>query len=214
MKLKYLLLTLATLAFFFKAQAQVKIGANPSAIGTSSSLEVEATNGNKTMVNKTNGQITIQDGTQGAGKVLTSDANGVASWMGGATTSIVNGTVPAPTGWPNLTQPNVSVNSGASITLPAGKWLVFWRSTFRNQTNNDAQIFWDLMAPGGILVGRALSSMGSPNWYCPVTAIYDVQPTTTTTYTMYGMAGVGVAFTAGYLYYTGEGRLFAIPVAN
>lgn len=80
MKLKNIFLSLAAMAFFTTAQAQVKIGANPTTIGATSNLEVEATNGNKTIVNKTNGQVTIQDGTQGAGKVLTSDANGAASW--------------------------------------------------------------------------------------------------------------------------------------
>jgi len=67
-------------AFLFGAvgisNAQVKVGANPTVIGTNSNLEVEAANGNKTIVNKANGQVTIQDGTQGSGKVLTSDANG------------------------------------------------------------------------------------------------------------------------------------------
>ena len=62
------------------SKAQVKMGANPGTIGTNSGLEVEATNGNKTIVNKATGQVTIQDGTQGAGKSLTSDANGGSSW--------------------------------------------------------------------------------------------------------------------------------------
>lgn len=60
--------------------AQVKIGANPTIIETNSAMEVEAANGNKTVVNKTNGQVRIQDGTQGADKVLTSDADGNTSW--------------------------------------------------------------------------------------------------------------------------------------
>jgi len=63
------------------SNAQVKVGNNPATIGANSNLEVEATNGNKTIVNKATGQITIQDGTQGAAKVLTSDANGASSWQ-------------------------------------------------------------------------------------------------------------------------------------
>lgn len=63
------------------SNAQVKVGTNPTTIGTSSNLEVEATNGNKTIVDKATGKLTIQDGTQGAGKVLTSDANGLSSWQ-------------------------------------------------------------------------------------------------------------------------------------
>ncbi|WP_375448420.1 hypothetical protein [uncultured Fibrella sp.] len=71
--------------------AQVKVGSNYTTIGPTSNLEVEAatsgtaTTGNKFMVNKTTGQVTIQDGTQGPGKVLTSDANGGSSWQSLAT---------------------------------------------------------------------------------------------------------------------------------
>jgi len=63
------------------SNAQVKVGANPASIGTTSNLEVEATNGNKTIVDKATGQVTIQDGTQGTGKVLTSNATGATSWQ-------------------------------------------------------------------------------------------------------------------------------------
>ena len=62
--------------------AQVKIGSNPTTINPNSNLEVEAsTPGRKTAIDKTTGQVTITDGTQGAGKVFTSDANGVGSWQ-------------------------------------------------------------------------------------------------------------------------------------
>ncbi len=62
--------------------AQVKIGTNPATIDATNNLEVEAsTSGRKTSINKTTGQVTIADGTQGAGKILTSDANGGASWQ-------------------------------------------------------------------------------------------------------------------------------------
>lgn len=62
--------------------AQVKIGTNPTTIEPNSNLEVEAsTAGRKTKVDKTTGQVTIADGTQGTGKVFTSDANGGGSWQ-------------------------------------------------------------------------------------------------------------------------------------
>jgi hypothetical protein len=64
------------------AFAQVKIGTNPTTIEPNSNLEVEAsTPGRKTKVDKTTGQVTITDGTQGAGKVFTSDADGGGSWQ-------------------------------------------------------------------------------------------------------------------------------------
>lgn len=40
--------------------AQVKIGSNPATIGSSSNLEVEATNGKKVIVDKTTGATTVQ----------------------------------------------------------------------------------------------------------------------------------------------------------
>lgn len=64
------------------AFAQVKIGTNPTSINAANNLEVEAsTTGRKTSIDKTSGQVTIKDGTEGTGKVLTSDANGGASWQ-------------------------------------------------------------------------------------------------------------------------------------
>ncbi|MHA4740635.1 hypothetical protein [Dyadobacter sp. MSC1_007] len=72
--------------------AQVKIGTNPTTIEPNSNLEVEAsTAGRKMKVDKTTGQVTITDGTQGAGKVFTSDANGAGSWQASAlVTAAVN----------------------------------------------------------------------------------------------------------------------------
>lgn len=84
--------TLVTTAFFavtilfsFSVFAQVKIGTNPTTIDPNSNLEVEAsTAGRKMKVDKTTGQLTIQDGTQAAGRVFTSDANGNGSWQASA----------------------------------------------------------------------------------------------------------------------------------
>ncbi|PWJ52745.1 hypothetical protein CLV98_1323 [Dyadobacter jejuensis] len=77
--------------------AQVKIGSNPTIFTPNTNLEVEATNGSKVVIEQSEGKvgigtssldaklnvagdIKIVDGTQGTGKVLTSDANGIASW--------------------------------------------------------------------------------------------------------------------------------------
>jgi hypothetical protein len=61
--------------------AQVKIGTNPTTIEPTSNLEVEAsTSGRKVKVDKTTGQLTVKDGTEGVDKILTSDAVGGASW--------------------------------------------------------------------------------------------------------------------------------------
>jgi hypothetical protein len=77
--------------------AQVKIGLNPSTIDPNSFLEVQSQSGSKFCVTKDSskigigtltpqakldviGNVKITDGTQGFGKVFTSDANGVGSW--------------------------------------------------------------------------------------------------------------------------------------
>lgn len=65
------------------AFAQVKIGTNPTQIETGSNLEVEASGAgsHKVKVDKTSGQLTIKDGTEGLNKILISDAVGGASWQ-------------------------------------------------------------------------------------------------------------------------------------
>ncbi len=76
-------------AFFLAAMitssslfAQVKVGTNPTTIDPTSNLEVESsTTGNKVSIDKTTGKVTIADGSQGNAKVLTSDANGTATWQ-------------------------------------------------------------------------------------------------------------------------------------
>lgn len=74
------------------ANAQVKIGNNPTTIGATTNLEVEAVNGNKVKISADTGKVTIADGTQGDGKILISDANGQASWSNSSTSILVNST--------------------------------------------------------------------------------------------------------------------------
>jgi hypothetical protein len=77
--------TLAIIALLFTTSAlfaQVKIGTNPTTINPANNLEVEAsTAGRKVSIDKTTGKVTIADGSQGLDRVLTSDANGVATWQ-------------------------------------------------------------------------------------------------------------------------------------
>ncbi|WP_342085935.1 hypothetical protein [Dyadobacter sp. OTU695] len=106
------------------AFAQVKIGTNPTTIEPNSNLEVEAsTPGRKTKIDKTTGQVTITDGTEGAGKVLTSDAAGGASWQSPA--ALING---APGSQVNVTNNVALTYSGGSLVLPkAGTYMVSTR---------------------------------------------------------------------------------------
>ncbi len=69
------------------------------------------------------GALKIADGTQGAGKVLTSDANGVATWVSPSTQVIIGS---GSNGGYNL--PFIKFSeyryTGATIQLPPGKWMI------------------------------------------------------------------------------------------
>lgn len=70
----------------------------------------------------TNGAVKIVDGTQGANKVLTSDANGVATWQR-ASSQVVVGSQGGGIDIPFENSSDLKF-TGASITLPPGKWMV------------------------------------------------------------------------------------------
>lgn len=73
------------------------------------------------------GSVKIVDGTQGAGKVLVSDANGKASWKNVAQYT-VKGTIPATAvsvpAVIDATGQGAIAYTGCYITLPAGSWTI------------------------------------------------------------------------------------------
>ncbi|GAA4457510.1 phage tail protein [Rurimicrobium arvi] len=69
------------------------------------------------------GPIQIKDGSQGAGKVLTSDANGVASWQNIGQT-LIYGTIPSSTSSVVASGVNPVAYTGCSITLTPGTWML------------------------------------------------------------------------------------------
>lgn len=120
-------------ALFFgssAAFAQVKIGTNPTVIGATNNLEVEAsTAGNKVSVDKTTGKVTIADGSQGAGKVLTSDANGVATWTL-PSSIILEGTFTPPSTIAVATGTGTVVLNNCPITLNKGTYTLYYYAQF------------------------------------------------------------------------------------
>ena len=67
--------------------------------------------------------LQIIDGAQGVGKILTSDKDGNATWKEPSATAIT-GTF-TKEGIPSITtSPGTSHNTGATITLPPGKWAI------------------------------------------------------------------------------------------
>ncbi|KAB1232262.1 hypothetical protein [Chryseobacterium viscerum] len=82
------------------------------------------TNGTFEINNGTrNGAIKIVDGTQDAGKVLTSDADGVGIWKSVAI-SFRSLSIPSITYTHPANNNNMAKYTGVPITLPPGKWLI------------------------------------------------------------------------------------------
>ncbi|AWK05531.1 hypothetical protein HYN56_15310 [Flavobacterium crocinum] len=76
--------------------------------------------------NGTAGAIQLIDGTQGTGKILTSNSNGLATWQDKPSAEVLYPNfVPAGGGVALNTVPggNGYVYTGCSLTLPPGKWL-------------------------------------------------------------------------------------------
>ena len=136
------------------AFAQVKIGTNPTTIEPNSNLEVEAsTPGRKMKVDKTTGQVSIADGTEGAGKVLTSDAVGGTSWQYPLSGAMVNGTTGNQVTVTNTG--GVQTYTGASIDFPrAGTYMVTAQWTMTSPTTTSP-------IPNHAYINTALSTSSS-----------------------------------------------------
>jgi hypothetical protein len=199
-----LLLVLGNLAF-----AQVKIGANPAAIGTNSALEIEATNGNKFSIDKNNGQVTIQDGTQGADKVLTSDAEGNASWKG-----LSEVKVPTTVFLGSSTEPALVTASGSAAVgsrapiVPAAGYASGWNPTLKvwvvpvagyYKTEFTARFSTSTVAADGSVI-MLLHTKISPSVNEPYTL--NAPGTKTLTETAYYAAGDQIY---GYMWYSSSG---------
>ncbi|UYW02370.1 hypothetical protein K5I29_05605 [Flavobacterium agricola] len=105
--MKYMLTT-ALLVFKLVCLAQVGIGTT----APKSSLHI---------VSKTEGALSIEDGTQGAGKVLTSNNVGQATWV--APRKTVFGAYPTATD--NLSSKNDGVTyARVNLNLEPGKWVI------------------------------------------------------------------------------------------
>lgn len=72
----------------------------------------------------TAGAIQIKDGTEGAGKILTSDTNGVASWKAPASQYSILGTIPGGAISVPIYTGNTTFYTGCYIDLPKGQWNI------------------------------------------------------------------------------------------
>jgi hypothetical protein len=76
----------------------------------------------------TNGALQIKDGTEGVGKVLTSDANGVAKWSNGSSTNVIVAQTKDPV-TTNIPVGSSTVFGTMSLLLPEGTWRVIVTGT-------------------------------------------------------------------------------------
>ena len=94
------------------------------------------------IVSSTPGAIRIADGTEGGGRILTSDANGRAYWTALVGSwyavlkegeSIGNPSYPANTlaGWPNFTYDSYEESSSGNVNLAAGSIAVPYTASYR-----------------------------------------------------------------------------------
>lgn len=161
------------------------------------------------------------DGNEMQGQVLVSDANGNANWGNEPYPDIVevNGVGPILGNHP-MTD-NIQY-SGVNITLPAGSWQITFNGTYINTSKSTINVIWDLCSSTTVYnrVGRAYAScatgdqtpLGTSRYtHSTVVAVYFVTPTVTTTYGMWCSApGLGIET----IVYSGEGRMWAIPIGG
>ncbi len=178
MKTKRLLsiaLFVAFAALSNESFAQIKIGTNPTTIEPNSNLEVEAsTSGRKMKVDKTTGQVTITDGTQGAGKVFTSDAAGAGSWQAAGPSVYVEAsntgsqTVVGGSGFNRIIMPTEIVDIGdnynpatSQFTVPTTGYYMVMGRTSKDVTNNvsEHQLSFVLLVNGTLATKDILDAL-------------------------------------------------------
>ncbi len=150
-----------------------RIGGNPSYINAGNVGIGTSTPGAKLEVA---GQIKIVDGTQGVGKVLTSDAGGLATWQvpGGSSLWTDGGTVIYPTtlsdfvgiGTAAPTVPLQVNNTSGQVGLQVDGTDPFWSSIYVNATAAGAQPNYGYLQGGTYKAGHRVNAAG--NWLLDV----------------------------------------------
>lgn len=151
MKLKSLIFGLAGFVLAVTAQAQVKIGANPTTIGATSALEIEATGGQKVIVNKTDATVTLGNVPTGAttDQLLSIGSDGT-----------VRKQAPADVALPAYVF-DITGNTNISVAEGSNSDLTF-------PTNN-------FVTPATATADRISAS----TWVCPRTGVYRIESSAT-----------------------------------
>jgi hypothetical protein len=147
--------------------AVASAGASSRLITSGAVLDITNHEGNTFL-----GKFKFADGSQGAGKILTSDANGKASWQGGGGSVTGSGTTGKLVAWASgstigdasdfdvsgnsITRPfggEVSIG-GSGATLPSGSGTIVAGGSLLTVTGN---------SDSGIVAGRANQILSGPN---------------------------------------------------
>lgn len=157
------------------------------------------------------GKFRLVDGSQSDGYFLTSDANGNGSWK---KTMQMKDFVYGVVSFPNLTT-TAARYTGTYISLPAGTWMIAFTCTYRDSSLAN-YIIWRLSTSSSSLVpyqnnqkSTAYSGSALTGYHTSVSCYFLVTNTVSQNY--YFWAGLAVASTT--IAYTGEGRLYAIPLS-
>ncbi|PXV69126.1 hypothetical protein CLV62_101395 [Dysgonomonas alginatilytica] len=157
------------------------------------------------------GRFKLVDGTQADGYFLTSDANGNASWK---KTMQMKGFVEGVRNFPNLTTVS-PVYTGTYISLPAGTWMIAFTCTYRDASVAN-YIIWRLSTSSGSLVpyqnaqkSTAYSGSAIVGYHTSISCYFLVTNAATQGYYLWA----GLAAASSNITYTGEGRLYAIPLS-
>lgn len=145
------------------------------------------------------GSLKINDGSQGAGKFLSSDQNGNLAWIedSGVKLKISSDNFDSALAASPVT--NTPKYNGVNITLPPGKWQINLRTQFRNDTNttNSINMFLctsstELCASNGLNTATSSSGYGANQSILPILANFTVDIQTTTTYYIWMQAAANI----------------------
>ena len=157
------------------------------------------------------GKFKLVDGTQSDGYFLTSDANGNGSWK---KTMQMKDFVDGITSFPPITTITPTY-TGTNITLPAGTWMIAFTCTYRDSSFAN-YIIWRLSTSSASLVpyqnaakSTVYSCSSAVAFHTSVSCYFLVTNAIAQNY--YFWAGLATASTT--VAYTGEGRLYAIPLS-
>lgn len=157
------------------------------------------------------GKFRLVDGTESNGYFLTSDADGNASWK---ETMQMKTFIVGTTQFPALTTV-APAYTGTYISLPAGTWMIAFTCTYKDDTLPN-YIIWRLSTSSSSFVpylsaakSTAYSGSAIAAYHTSVSCYFLVTHTVVQDY--YFWAGLSEASTT--MFYTGEGRLYAIPLS-